>query len=153
MNKRDVPKIINLYLLLLQYLIQVNHFQNVPFDQKDLFEKFDRLFYTDMCQGLFKLFVKMVNKRGSLKIITCAWSQKTYWQKRTPKKLQYVKFVFSKKATKIDEIFTADLTLTTYIMSNRRWRFRHFCGFLRKHELYEKMSYLGNSVSFFLDRK
>ena len=30
------------------------------------------------------------------------------------------KFMFSKKATKIDEIFTIDLTLTTYIMSNRR---------------------------------
>ena len=42
-NKRDVPKIINLYLLLLQYLIQVNNFQNVTFDQKDLFEKFDKL--------------------------------------------------------------------------------------------------------------
>ena len=36
-----------------------------------------------------------------------------------------VKFVFSKKATKIDEIFTVDLTLTyyipTYLMSNRWW--------------------------------
>ena len=27
--------------------------------------------------------------------------------------LEYVKFVFSKKATKINEIFTIDLTLTT----------------------------------------
>ena len=32
----------------------------------------------------------------------------------------FLKFVFSKKATKIDKIFTAYLTLTTYIMSNRR---------------------------------
>ena len=34
---------------------------------------------------------------------------------------RYVKFVFSKKATKIDEIFNVELTL-----SNRRWRFRQF---------------------------
>ena len=31
-----------------------------------------------------------------------------------------LKFIFSKKATKIDEIFTVDLTLTYYIASNRR---------------------------------
>ena len=31
-----------------------------------------------------------------------------------------IKFIFSKKATKIDEIFTVDLTLKYYIMSNRR---------------------------------
>ena len=29
-----------------------------------------------------------------------------------------IKFVFSKKATKIEKIFTVDLTLTKYIMSN-----------------------------------
>ena len=29
-----------------------------------------------------------------------------------------IKFVFSKKATKFDEIFTGDLTLTYYILSN-----------------------------------
>ena len=28
--------------------------------------------------------------------------------------LTYLKFIFSKKATKIDEIFTVDLTVTTY---------------------------------------
>ena len=32
----------------------------------------------------------------------------------------YVKFAFSKKATKIDNIFTVDLTHTIYIMSNQR---------------------------------
>jgi hypothetical protein len=37
-----------------------------------------------------------------------------------------VKFMFSKKTTKIDEIFTIDLTLI-YIPSNRWWR---FCQFL-----------------------
>jgi hypothetical protein len=31
-----------------------------------------------------------------------------------------VKFMFSKKATKTDKIFTADLTLTTYMTSNRQ---------------------------------
>ena len=29
-----------------------------------------------------------------------------------------VKFIFSKKATKIDKIFTVDLTVTIYILSN-----------------------------------
>ena len=32
----------------------------------------------------------------------------------------FIKFVFSKKATKIYEIFTVDLTFSTYVMSNRR---------------------------------
>ena len=44
-----------------------------------------------------------------------------------------IKFVFSKKATKIDPIFTVDLTFTKEV-SNRRWRFINFCGLLRKHE-------------------
>ena len=30
-------------------------------------------------------------------------------------KFRFVKFVFSKKATKIDEIFTVDMTLNNYI--------------------------------------
>ena len=42
---------------------------------------------------------------------------------------EVVKFVFFKKATKIDEIFTADLTLTTYC------QIINFCALLRKHEL------------------
>ena len=37
-----------------------------------------------------------------------------------------IKFMFSKKATKIDEIFTINLTFTKYISSNRQWRFHHF---------------------------
>ena len=45
-----------------------------------------------------------------------------------------VNFVFSKKATKIDEIFTMDLTLTTYCQINGE-DFVNFCGLLRKHEL------------------
>ena len=46
-----------------------------------------------------------------------------------------VKFVFSKKATKFDEIFTVDLTLTTYCQINGK-DFFNFCGLLLKHELY-----------------
>ena len=42
--------------------------------------------------------------------------------------------MFSKKATKIDEIFTVDLTLTTYCQ-NGGDDFVNFCGLLRKHEL------------------
>ena len=45
-----------------------------------------------------------------------------------------LKFMFSKKATKIDEIFTADLTLTTECQIDGE-DFVHFCGLLRKHEL------------------
>ena len=46
----------------------------------------------------------------------------------------YVKFMFSKKATKIEEIFTVDLTLCSkcQIVSED---FVKFCGLLRKHEL------------------
>ena len=44
-----------------------------------------------------------------------------------------LKFMFSKKATKIDEIFTVDLTLTTYVNGED---FVNFCSLLIKHELY-----------------
>ena len=46
-----------------------------------------------------------------------------------------LKFVFSKKATKFDKIFTVDLTLTTYCQIDGE-DFVNFCGLLRKHELY-----------------
>ena len=45
-----------------------------------------------------------------------------------------VKFMFSKKATKIDEIFTVDLTLFIVCQINSE-DFVNFCGLLRKHEL------------------
>jgi hypothetical protein len=34
--------------------------------------------------------------------------------------LFFLKFIASKKATEIDKIFTADLTFTTYVVSNRQ---------------------------------
>ena len=43
--------------------------------------------------------------------------------------------MFSKKATKIDEIFIVDLTLTTQCQIDGE-DFANFCGILRKHELY-----------------
>ena len=46
-----------------------------------------------------------------------------------------LKFVFSKKATKFDEIFIVDLTLTTYCQIDGE-DFFNFYGLLRKHELY-----------------
>ena len=46
-----------------------------------------------------------------------------------------IKFMFSKKATKIDEIFTNDLTLCSKCQINGE-DFVNFCGLLRKHELY-----------------
>ena len=46
-----------------------------------------------------------------------------------------LKFVFSKKATKFEKIFTVDLTLTTYCQIDGE-DFANFCGLLRKHELY-----------------
>ena len=45
-----------------------------------------------------------------------------------------VKFMFSKKATKIVEIFTADLTLCSKSQIDSE-DFVNFCGLLRKHEL------------------
>ena len=45
-----------------------------------------------------------------------------------------VKFMFSKKATKIEEIFTVDLTLCSKCQIDIK-DFANFCGLLRKHEL------------------
>ena len=46
-----------------------------------------------------------------------------------------VKLMLSKKATKIDEILTVDLTVTTYCQIDGE-DFVNFCGLLRKRELY-----------------
>ena len=46
-----------------------------------------------------------------------------------------VKFMFSNKATKIDDIFDVDLTVTTYCQIEGE-DFVNFCGLLRKRELY-----------------
>ena len=48
-----------------------------------------------------------------------------------------VKFKFSKKATKIDEILTVDLTITAYYQIDFE-DFLNFCGLLRKRELQYK---------------
>ena len=50
-----------------------------------------------------------------------------------------VKFMFSKKATKINKIFTVDLTVTTYCQIDGE-DFVNFCGLLRKREHYEKQN-------------
>ena len=44
--------------------------------------------------------------------------------------------MFSKKATKIDEIFTVDLTLCSKCQIDGE----DFCGLLRKQELYREIS-------------
>ena len=49
-------------------------------------------------------------------------------------KIEEVKLVFSKKATKIDKIFTVNLTLTTLCQIDGE-DFVNFCGLLRRHEL------------------
>ena len=48
-----------------------------------------------------------------------------------------LKFMFSKKTTKINEIFTIDLTLCSKCQINGE-DFVDFCGLLRKHELYQQ---------------
>ena len=55
-------------------------------------------------------------------------------------KVSFLKFMFSKKATKFDKIFTIDLTLSSkcQIISED---FINFCGLLRKHELYDVLSF------------
>ena len=50
-------------------------------------------------------------------------------------KEDFVKFLFSKKATKIDKIFTVDLTLFSKCQIDGE-DFVNFFGLLRKHELY-----------------
>ena len=50
--------------------------------------------------------------------------------------MELVKFMFSKKATKIDEIFTIDLTVTTYCQIDGEDSV-NFCGLIRKRELYK----------------
>ena len=51
---------------------------------------------------------------------------------------EIVKLMFSKKATKIDEIFTGDLTLCSKCQIDGE-DFVNFCGLLRKPELYQKV--------------
>ena len=46
-----------------------------------------------------------------------------------------LKFIFSKKATKVDKIFTVDLTLCSKCQIDSE-DFVKFCGLLRKHKLY-----------------
>ena len=48
--------------------------------------------------------------------------------------------MFSKKATKIDEIFTVNLTLCSRRQIDGE-DFINFCGLLRKHELYYEGNY------------
>ena len=55
-------------------------------------------------------------------------------QQRISKALA-LKFMFSKKATKIDKIFTLDLTLCSKCQIDGE-DFFNLCGLLRKHELY-----------------
>ena len=51
-------------------------------------------------------------------------------------KLFVIKFMFSKKATKIDQIFTVDLTFTKLSKCQINGEdFFNFCSLLRKHEL------------------
>ena len=49
-------------------------------------------------------------------------------------RLTIMKFMFSKKATKIDEIFTVDLTLCSKCQIDGE-DFVSFCGLLREHLL------------------
>ena len=46
--------------------------------------------------------------------------------------------MFSKKATKVDKIFTIDLKLCSKFQIDGE-DFVNFCGLLRKHELYAKL--------------
>ena len=59
-----------------------------------------------------------------------------------------VKLVFFKKAPKIDEILTIDLTLTTQCKIDSE-DFVNFCGLLIKHELYFGVSMYDKNVTEF----
>ena len=66
------------------------------------------------------------------------WSNRQFiWQsfdKLCNQDFSLIKFVFFKKATKFDEIFTVDLTLTAYCQIDSE-DFFNVCDHLRKHEL------------------
>ena len=62
---------------------------------------------------------------------------------------EIVKFTFSEKATKIDKIFTANLTVCSNCQIDGE-DFINFCGLLRKHELYFDLPLFDE---FFLLRK
>ena len=51
--------------------------------------------------------------------------------------------MFSKKATKIDELFNVDLTLCSKCQIDCE-DFVDFCGLLGKHELYVKKDFLNS---------
>ena len=55
-------------------------------------------------------------------------------EKRTERKTERPKFMFSKKATKIGELFTVDLTSCSKCQIDSE-DFVDFCGLLRKQEL------------------
>ena len=84
---------------------------------------------------------KQIHKLQQFSFITTTFLSKTILSENIwiciflQKRLLYLKFVFSKKATKIDEIFTDNLTLTTWCQIGSE-DFVNFCGLLRKHELY-----------------
>ena len=50
--------------------------------------------------------------------------------------LSFIKFMFSKKATKMDKIFTANLMVSTYYQIDSE-DFFNFCGLLSKRKLYQ----------------
>ena len=51
-------------------------------------------------------------------------------------RLEALKLMLSKEATRIDEIFTVYLTLDSYCQIDGE-NFVNFCGLLRKHKLYQ----------------
>ena len=57
-----------------------------------------------------------------------------------------VKFMFSKKAIKIDEIFSVSLTLTKYKCQIDGEDLVNFCGLLRKYELYQGTNELNRVI-------
>ena len=69
----------------------------------------------------------------------CLRCQNSLWQ-TSPEMIHFqpgkdiLKFTFSKMATKIDEILTVDLTLSSKCQFDGE-DFLNFCGLLRKHKL------------------
>ena len=61
--------------------------------------------------------------------------------KESVRQPKYIKFMFFQKATKIDEIFTADLTLSSTKCQINGEDFINFCGLLINHELYLLCAY------------
>ena len=79
-----------------------------------------------------------ITEKWGFQLLSTYRRKKGNFKSGTSELIFHLKFMFSKKATKIDEIFTINLTLCSKCQIDSE-DFVNFCGLLRKHELYPKL--------------